>query len=152
MEGARSALSLFASTSPSYLILESLDLANATLSGGYRDRLAVTARATDDAKKRLTSLGFSVGETEPLKIVIRAARYGYTGDEIADILRKNNIECEFSDRDYIVFMLTAENSACDFDDLCRLVKALSEIPRPPRPRAPEDSRLREKINRARSDI
>ena len=137
LEGARSALSLFASTSPSYLILESLDLANATLSGGYRDRLAVTARATDDAKKRLTSLGFSVGETEPLKIVIRAARYGYTGDEIADILRKNNIECEFSDRDYIVFMLTAENSACDFDDLCRLVKALSEIPR----RAPLDHAL-----------
>lgn len=129
LEGARSALSLFASTSPSYLTLQSLDLANAALSNGYRERLFAVARRAEDLKKALRSQGFSVCDTEPLKIVIRTASYGYTGDEIADILRKNNVECEFSDRDYIVFMLTAENAECDFEDLCRLAAALSEIPR-----------------------
>ena len=129
VDGARGALSLFASTSPSYLTLQSLDLANAALSDGYRERLFAVARRAEDLKKALRSQGFSVCDTEPLKIVISTASYGYTGDGIADILRKNNVECEFSDRDYIVFMLTAENAGCDFEDLCRLAAALSEIPR-----------------------
>ena len=41
---AENALSLFASTSPSYLILQSLDKANAYLSDGYAERLAEFAK------------------------------------------------------------------------------------------------------------
>ena len=129
---ARGALSLFASTSPSYLILESLDLANAYLSDGYRARLALARVAADEVRGKLTALGFTPEDAEPMKIVIRASRYGYTGDELADILRERGVECEFSDRDYLVLMLSAECTDPGCEDYRRLIGALSAIaPRKP---------------------
>lgn len=126
LEGARSALSLFASTSPSYLILQSLDLANALIADGFSERLAKTRAAADAAKAKISDLGYTVMDTEPLKIVLSVNEYGYTGDEIAEILRADSIECEFSDRDYTVFMLTPENTN---GEICRLVSSLSNIQR-----------------------
>lgn len=129
LEGARGALSLFASTSPSYLILQSLDLANTALSDGFSEGLAATRAAADEAKTKISDLGYTVMDTEPLKIVLSASEYGYTGDEIAEILREDRIECEFSDRDYTVFMLSVANTEENFADICRLVDALSKLQR-----------------------
>ena len=123
-ERARSMISLFASTSPSYLILESLDLANAYMADGFKDRLAQSINNAEAVKGRLAELGFAPEATEPLKIVIRAAKYGYSGDELADRLREFDLECEFSDRDYLVLMLTPEN---DGGDLARLLDAFARI-------------------------
>ena len=123
-ELSRAALSLFASTSPSYLILESLDLANAYMADGFKDRLAQSIKNAEAVKGRLAELGFAPEATEPLKIVIRATKYGYSGDEIADRLRTFDIECEFSDRDYLVLMLTPENDGRDF---ARLLDAFARI-------------------------
>ena len=117
-------LSLFASTSPSYLILESLDLANAYMADGFKDRLAQSIKNAEAVKGRLAELGFAPEATEPLKIVIRAAKYGYLGGELADRLREFDIECEFSDRDYLVLMLTPEN---DGGDLAGLLDAFARI-------------------------
>lgn len=47
-ENASRAMALFASTSPSYLILQSLDHANAYLADGCRARLAHCVRRLDD--------------------------------------------------------------------------------------------------------
>ena len=107
---ARSSLSLFASTSPSYLILQSLDLANAYIKDGYEEKLAAACAAADATKRALSEIGFAPEETEPTKIVIRASKYGYTGDALAEHIRHSGIECEFSDRDYLVLMLTPENA------------------------------------------
>ena len=49
---ARSALSLFASTSPSYLILSSLDMANRYISDGYKERLSAFIKKVDFIKKK----------------------------------------------------------------------------------------------------
>ncbi len=107
---AKNALSLFGSTSPSYLILQSLDMANMYLSQGYKDRLAEFAHLVNKAKSLLTDNGFSLLGNEILKIVIDTKKHGYYGWEIADILEENNIVCEFYDRDHIVMMLNPENT------------------------------------------
>ncbi len=121
---ARAALSLFASTSPSYLILQSLDLANEYLSNGYEKKLDGSVKLIEKTRLELAARGFSAEQTEPLKIVIRASKHGYTGDGLAELLLKENIECEFSDRDYLVLMATPENTAEDFE---RLIQAFDKL-------------------------
>ncbi len=123
--GARGFLSLFASTSPSYLILQSLDLCNRYLSEGYGERLALRCGETASLKERISALGFSVFESEPLKLTICARSVGYTGDELAEYLRQRRIECEFSDRDWLVLMITPENTK---EEMEGLIRALSELP------------------------
>ena len=114
---ARNMLAVFASTSPSYLILESLDICNKYLSENYGDRLSKTVARLNGLKSRLADVGFEILESEPLKLVIKISKFGYTGFEAAEILKKKNIEIEFFDGEYTVFMVTPENTAEDFERL-----------------------------------
>lgn len=122
---AKDALSLFGSTSPSYLILQSLDAVNKYLSEGYSTQLDMFIKRLDDLKFRLIKNGYTLVGTEPLKITISTKPYGYTGREFAKILLKNNIVCEFCDPDFVVMMLTPEIGTFG---LMMLEKALLSIP------------------------
>ncbi|MBQ3489253.1 MAG: amino acid decarboxylase, partial [Clostridia bacterium] len=119
-ENVRNTLSLFASTSPSYLILQSLDLCNRYLSDGYPEKLDRCIQKINAVKEKMKNIGFAPEESEPLKLVLHTARYGYTGDEIAALLRKFQIIPEFYDSEYLVLMITPENSETDFDRLFRV--------------------------------
>lgn len=125
LENARHALSVFASTSPSYIILQSLDMCNRYISDGYRARLASFISNVEEVKKKFSEIGFKCEKSEPLKIVINATKYGYTGDDIGDYLRASGIEAEFCDEEYLVLMLTPENSD---SDLLRLVHSFEALP------------------------
>lgn len=125
----RSAMSLFASTSPSYLILQSLDKCNEYLSGGYRDRLSRLCRSLEELRRRLRAAGYSVLDTEPLKLTLCAADFGYTGTDIATILREGGIECEYADDTYTVLMLTPENNDGELERLESRVVSIP--PKPP---------------------
>ncbi len=114
---ARDYLSLFSSTSPSYLILQSLDLCNKYLAEGYSESLASFTKQLDALKLKIKVLGFTVEDTEPLKLVINANASGYTGCELAELLRAENIECEFSDDKYLVLMATPENTEAELEQL-----------------------------------
>lgn len=111
------ALTLFGSTSPSYLLLQSLDRCNAYLKEGYQERLVETVQKTDKIKEKLLACGICVRQSEPLKIVIDTAANGYEGTEIAAELRKYFMECEYADWQYIVLMITPENTEEDFKRL-----------------------------------
>lgn len=115
VESAKQALSLFGSTSPSYLILQSLDKANKYIAKDYKTRLSHKIEAVRNVKQNLTKNGYTLIGNEPMKITIETKRHGYTGNEVADILRDNNIECEFADPDYVVFMLSAETSESELN-------------------------------------
>ena len=125
---AKDALALFGSTSPSYLILQSLDAANAGLSGGYSRILAEFVRRVAGLREALNRHGCSLRGQEPLKITIAAKPWGYTGRQLADVLLERNIVCEFSDPDYLVMMLTPETGA---EGLRRLEEVLLSIPKRP---------------------
>ncbi len=104
----KSAMSLFGSTSPSYLILQSLDRANKYISDGYKEKLGIFVEELITFKSEIKNKGFLLIENEPLKITIDAKNYGYFGFELAEILKENNIYSEFSDPDFLVLMLTPE--------------------------------------------
>ena len=120
----KNALQLFGSTSPSYLIMESLDAANQYLADGYSEKLAAFAEKVQGLKARLAALGYTLQGDEPMKVTIAAKGYGYTGEELAAVLEKENIVCEFADRDFMVLMLTPELGE---DGLQRLEEVLCAV-------------------------
>ena len=126
VQHAQSAMELFASTSPSYLILQSLDAANRCLAGDYPQRLARFVRILDGLKERLVRAGFAVVGIEPLKLTIAAGSLGYTGTQLAGLLADRKLVCEFSDPDYVVLMFTPEN---DVQGLEQLERVLLDIPK-----------------------
>lgn len=140
-ENAKRAMALFGSTSPSYLILQSLDRVNPYLAESYRRELAVFAKKADELRETLRMHRYDFIGNEPLKLTLQTKPYGYTGVELAAILERKNIVCEFADPDFIVFMVTPETGE---EGLFLLSDALLSIPRkaeitvtPPRFSIPE---------------
>ena len=127
-EQAKNALALFGSTSPSYLILQSLDTANAYLSDGYTRRLGVLISQIQQLKEALTAKGYALLGNEPLKLTVAPKSYGYTGIRLAQLLLAQDIVCEFSDPDFAVMMFTCETTAIDLN---RLAQALDSLPKLP---------------------
>lgn len=121
-EQAKNALALFGSTSPSYLILQSLDKANAYIADGYGDNLNEFIKEINNLKESI--LIPTIGN-EPLKITFAPKGYGYTGEEFAKELEKQNIVCEFADPDFTVLMLTPE---IEDAGLSAIKTALDNIP------------------------
>ena len=113
----RNNFSLFASTSPSYLMLQSLDLCNKYLSNHYSERLSEHIAFLSNLKKKLSERGYTVCPSEPLKIVISCNEYGYQGYDLANILRTKNIEPEFADTTHLVLMFTPENHIGNIEKL-----------------------------------
>ncbi len=107
-DNAERAMALFASTSPSYLILQSLDYINPYLYTNYKSDLKRCVEKTERLKASLLKQGYTLAGNEKTKITIATKSYGYTGTEIAKLLEKNNIFCEFYDPDYIVLMVTPQ--------------------------------------------
>ena len=111
----RAALSLFGSTSPSYLILQSLDACNRYLAGEARPRLAACVKTVAVLKADLAAQGWTVAESEPLKVTVHASKRGWRGDALADFLRRKGVECEYADPNYLVLMISPQNSAEDLE-------------------------------------
>lgn len=105
---AKSALSLYGSTSPSYLILASLDKANAYIADGYKERLGCFIKKLDALKASLENAGYELVGDEPMKLTIKPKSYGYTGYELGEYLSGCGIVHEFSDPDFLVLMPTPE--------------------------------------------
>ena len=121
---AEYAMSLFASTSPSYLIMHSLDMANAVLASNYKENLASFIKAVETLKDNLKEKGYCFVGDEPLKLTFDSKKYGYKGTELAEYLLSKNIVCEFSDEDYTVIMLSISNSE---DELMYLEEVLTAL-------------------------
>lgn len=107
-ERAKDSLSLFGSTSPSYLILQSLDAVNAYIDDSYKKDLTEMLVRISELKDKLILNGYNLIGSEELKITIETKSYGYTGYEFASVLEEKGLVCEFSDPDYVVLMLTPQ--------------------------------------------
>ncbi|MBQ7499547.1 MAG: PLP-dependent transferase [Clostridia bacterium] len=138
---AKRALALFGSTSPSHLILRSLDDANRRLDGDLPVLIEKCCSRTGAAKEILKKAGYGVCGNEPMKLTLAPKPYGYTGEELAAILRRKNIYCEFADRDCIVFMPSPSSGKGDrgllLDTLLSLPKKEPIAETPPGSHTPE---------------
>ena len=120
---AERAMDLFASTSPSWLILQSMDRMNRALSEDYPERIRRAAERAGKMRKALEGEGWELTGDEPMKLAIRADSRGYTGEELAGILREQGIVCEFADREYTVLMPSAETTEAEWKRLAEALKS-----------------------------
>ena len=135
---AKASMGLFGSSSPSYLILQSLDAANELLAD-YPEKLQALLPQLESLRRRLAARGWEVRPGEPLKVTLCPKGYGYTGSEVAAALESGGIYPEFYDPDHVVLMVSPQN---DPAELRRLEEVLAALPRrqairqgpPPMPR------------------
>ncbi len=100
---ARHSLAVFGSSSPSYLILQSLDMCADRLDKDYPALIRETARRAAVLSREL---GLAPSEGDPLKLALPAGDFGCTGPELAACLRGWRTEPEYVDADWVVLMFT----------------------------------------------
>ncbi len=128
----RQYMSLFASTSPSYLIMCSLDLCAKYLDEKISEDIKAGLHQLEKLRKRFSGrLIFSDGE--PFHLTVKAAESGFDGGELAELLRKNGVECEYSDGGIVALLMSPANTAEDFRRLGdALEKSLDSAEKKPR--------------------
>ena len=127
IEGARAALALFGSTSPSWLILQSLDLCNARLAGEFPHRLRDCAAKVAALRRALAGRGLCAPAGEPLKLTLTG-----DGPALAARLRVEGVEPEYTDRGHVVLMFAPDTPP---EALRRVERALSGVAAAPAPPA-----------------
>ena len=116
-ENAKNTLALYGSSSPSYLTLCSLDLANKYINEEFDKKLIDFIGEISLLRSKLEKNGYVLVGDEKIKLTIDTKKYGYYGDEFSKILAQKGIACEFYDKDFIVMMLTPQNDKKSLDVL-----------------------------------
>lgn len=119
---AKQAMALFGSTSPSYLIMASLDACNGYLADGYTKKLKRKIKEIHTLRENLKKQGWTVEKTDSLKLTIQVPNQ--MGLWVSDALRQKGIECEYAEENYVVFMITVENTT---EQLKLLQQSLEEV-------------------------
>ena len=107
---AKEAMALFGSTSPSYLIMASLDYARAWFSAhpdAYRRVPAHVAHAAACAAAR----GIPNLSDDPARLTLETAAVGLSGEEAAACFRAHGVEPEMADQACVVCLCTPWNHA-----------------------------------------
>lgn len=112
----RQCTSLFASTSPSYLIMASLDLCRPYIAERIRGDLKLNI-AEADKLRRTFSDRLIFAEGDPLHITVKAAESGYDGNELAELLRREGVECEYADSSLVILLMSPMNTPADYERL-----------------------------------
>lgn len=121
---AKRALSLFASTSPSYLIMASMDLMNGEMMNGYEQKIRHISSLVDELKAEISHLGLDFSGREALKVNIKPKSFGYLGKELCAVLESEGVYPEFCDKDNLVLMFSAGNREEDFGKITTVLRRL----------------------------
>ncbi len=122
---AKEMMAMFGSSSPSYLIMESLDNCNKLLYN-HPDLVNHACAAVAQLKEQLAAFEIPILESDPLRVVVKAWEYGYNGFNYSDKLRANGVECELADRNHVVLLFSA---ATTVKDCQRALTAMTLIPK-----------------------
>ena len=122
---AKQKMALFGSTSPSYPILLSLDLARAYCAG--QDAAAAyqqTARQVSLLKQAAHTRGIPTvdGDCDPMRLTLDT---GCNGRQTADLLWQHGVSCELWDDRYVVLLFTPFHTPAQID---AVYKALQHCP------------------------
>lgn len=117
----RQCMSIFASTSPSYLILASLDLCCKYIDESIRGDILNNLQYIADFRHNFSDI--AVESDDPFHIVIDAGKNNYNGNELAELIRQNGIECEYSDENIVILLMSPMNTK---EDYIRLEKGLHD--------------------------
>lgn len=122
---ARELLSMVATTSPSYPIVASAELAAKELLCDKWQELSEYIKKKKEQLLTHTKIVVPEGNTDPLRIVFGFSSYNISGFEVERILReKYNTDIEMADEYNVVMIATISNTAEEID---RLFNAAEEI-------------------------
>lgn len=127
-------MTIYQSTSPSYILMASLDMAMGYMKSHGKDRLNEVLKYIDDFNNKVAKLkgikiftGDKNYSFDKTKILLRATDLGFTGNDLENILRKEyNIQLEMADLYYGLAMISVLNEKEDFDKLYLALKDISE--------------------------
>lgn len=123
VDGAKNAMGLFGSTSPSYPIMASLDLCRAWLEEHGKTSFAQLQARVRELKTALQSMGLRVLgmapddsplRWDPTRITVDTASIGLAGTAAAECLREAGCEPEYADSRCVVCIATPFNTEEDF--------------------------------------
>lgn len=129
--GAKQAMALFGSTSPSYPVMMSLDLCREWLATQGGEELRRLEQSVAAVKRAAAAAGLlqPAGECDPLRLAFAPAE-GPGGENAGDYLRANGIEPEYSGSGGTILIPSPMNTPAQFD---RLLDAVGRM----RPAEPE---------------
>lgn len=111
------AMSFFGSTSPSYLIMESLDLCNEYISTRLKSDLYGVIHNIEKLKSKFRYKFTFANSQEKLHLTFLTWKDGFYGTQLAEKLRKFNIECEYADYQSLVLLFSPIDTQEIFDKL-----------------------------------
>ncbi len=119
LNNARSALSLFSSTSPSYMTMLSLDMCREWLQREGREAFSRLEKRLKPIKTQLRQMGFTFPEgiIDPVRLAFSTAAAGANANSLAAFLRKKSLEVEYSDDTRIIMIPSPMNTESDFTAL-----------------------------------
>lgn len=124
----RDAMALFGSSSPSYLILLSLDLARAWGQAHGQAAFAALQKRVDVLYARLAPLGLARpagGPFDPVRITLDVGRAGLAGGRAAALLQERGVWAELHDDVHLVLLPSPLLGDAAFE---RLERALAALP------------------------
>ncbi len=126
IEKAKETMALFASTSPSYPIMASLDLARRWLESDGKKEFERLIYKVNEIKEQSSSIGLISpnGAVDPVRISFIKLKERINGCKLREHFHKHKIEPEYADVDNLVLIPSPFNSDRDFD---RLKEALSDL-------------------------
>lgn len=111
------AMSFFGSTSPSYLIMESLDLCNEYISTSLKSDLYRVIHNIESLKSKFRYKFTFANSQEKLHLTFLTWKDGFYGTQLAEKLREFNIECEYADYQSLVLLFSPIDTQETFDKL-----------------------------------
>lgn len=126
-EDVKNKMALFGSTSPSYVIMSSMDIARDWLKNYGEKEFAKLKNKVQIIKDLAKEKGIFIPDenvSDPVRITLGVWKVGYSGYEFREHLYKYKIEPEFCDDNYAVLIATPFNTREDFK---KLKKALINL-------------------------
>lgn len=132
------ALQLVQSTSPSYLLLASLDAARHQMATQGKKLMDKTIQLATEARSKITAIpNLSILEPnlksgchhfDPTRLTINVSQLGITGFEADEILHeKLNVTCELPLLQHLTFIISLGNISQDIQNLIQACKAIPSL-------------------------
>ncbi|BCL36648.1 aminotransferase class I/II-fold pyridoxal phosphate-dependent enzyme [Nostoc sp. MS1] len=133
------ALQLLQSTSPSYILLASLDAARQQMAVSGKELISRTLQLADEARERISQIpGLSVLHPHTIspgftaldrtRLTVTVSGLGLTGFEAEEILdEKLGVVAEFASLQHLTFIISLGNTAADIEQLVEAFTKLVEI-------------------------
>ncbi len=122
IDKAKNAMSLFGSTSPSYIIMASLDLCTNYVSEKLLSDTYNTIKAIEKLHKKIEHK-YTIYKGEPFHLTLIC-----NGNNLAKQLREYNAECEYADDDCIVLLFSPINTEEEIMKVAEILEKCNPAP------------------------